>query len=164
MWQCWSQRLSIKIAIKAPGLHTKTHTHTTVLRPSWILSGTTRVSWHQKGKTDLNLLEQEIMSGSGISWTICKSAPWPRHITMPASHHWIFYRPDAQPKVSKHWRPFTMKYSAGIMVSDEIFFKSIRFDTIIKAFLLKLVIYLIINICNVSKLTVSYYQSRYILR
>jgi len=30
--------------------HTR-HTHTTVLRPSWILSGTTRVSRHQKGKT-----------------------------------------------------------------------------------------------------------------
>jgi len=28
-----------------------THTHTTILRPSWILSGTTRVSQHQKGKT-----------------------------------------------------------------------------------------------------------------
>jgi len=31
--------------------HTHTHTQTTVLRPSWILSGTTQVSWHQKGKT-----------------------------------------------------------------------------------------------------------------
>ena len=31
--------------------HTHTHTQTTVLRPSWILSGTTRVSRHQKGKT-----------------------------------------------------------------------------------------------------------------
>jgi len=28
-----------------------THTHTTVSRPSWILSGTTRVSRYQKGKT-----------------------------------------------------------------------------------------------------------------
>jgi len=27
------------------------HTHTTVLRPSWILSGTTQVSRHHKGKT-----------------------------------------------------------------------------------------------------------------
>jgi len=27
------------------------HTHTTILQPSWILSGTTRVSGHQKGKT-----------------------------------------------------------------------------------------------------------------
>jgi len=41
----------------------------------WILSRTTRVSRHQKGKTNLDLLEQEIVSGSGISWAICKSAP-----------------------------------------------------------------------------------------
>jgi len=67
--------------------HTHTYTHTTVLRPSWILSGTTWVSRHQKGKTNLDLLEQEIVSGSGINWAVCKSAPWPRHITMPASHH-----------------------------------------------------------------------------
>jgi len=33
-----------------------------------------QVSWHQKGKTNLDLLEQEIVSGSGISWAICKSA------------------------------------------------------------------------------------------
>jgi len=32
-------------------LFTDTHTHTNVLWPSWILSGTTQVSWHQKGKT-----------------------------------------------------------------------------------------------------------------
>jgi len=51
------------------------HTHTTVLWPSWILSRTTRVSWQQKGKTNQNLLEQERVSGSGISWAICKSAP-----------------------------------------------------------------------------------------
>ena len=38
----------------------------------WILSATTRVSQYQKGKTNLDLLEQEIMSGSGISWAICK--------------------------------------------------------------------------------------------
>jgi len=30
---------------------------------------------HQKGKTNLDLLEQEIVSGNGISWTIRKSAP-----------------------------------------------------------------------------------------
>jgi len=57
------------------------HTHTTILRPSWILSGTT--------------------------W-ICKSTTWPRHINMPASHRSVFYRPDAlpatQPTASKHWR------------------------------------------------------------
>jgi len=30
---------------------------------------------YQEGKTNLDLLEQEIVSGSGISWAICKSAP-----------------------------------------------------------------------------------------
>jgi len=63
---------------------------TTVLRPSWILSGTTRVSRHQKGKTDLDLLQQEIVSSTCISWAICKSASSPRHINTPASHHSIF--------------------------------------------------------------------------
>ena len=33
---------------------------------------------NQKGKTNLDLLEQEIVSGSGICWAICKSAPDPR--------------------------------------------------------------------------------------
>jgi len=47
------------------------------------LSGTTRVSRYQKGKnqegkTNLDLLEQEIVSGSGICWAIWKSAPHPR--------------------------------------------------------------------------------------
>jgi len=41
------------------------------------LSGTTRVSRYQKGKTSLDLLKQEIVSGSGIDWAICKSAPRP---------------------------------------------------------------------------------------
>ena len=30
------------------------------------------------------------MSGSGISWAICKSASRSRQITTPAPHHWIF--------------------------------------------------------------------------
>jgi len=56
------------------------NTHTTVLLLFWNLSGTTRVSRHQKGKhqegkTNRELLEQKIVSGSGICWAICKSAP-----------------------------------------------------------------------------------------
>jgi len=39
----------------------------------WILSGTTQVSQYQKGKTNLDLLEQEIVSGSGICWAICNA-------------------------------------------------------------------------------------------
>ena len=78
-----------------------THTHTTVLLLLWNLSGTTRMSRYQKGKTrkvkiNLDLLEQEIVSGSGISWAICKSAPHPRQ---PHQHPTtqFFYRPDALP-------------------------------------------------------------------
>jgi len=67
-----------------------TTTTTIVLWLFWILSGTTRVSQYQKGKTNLDLLEQEIVSGSGICWVICKSAPHPRQITMPAPHHSVF--------------------------------------------------------------------------
>jgi len=70
------------------------------------LSETTRVSRYQEGKTSLDLLGQETVSGSGISWAMCKSAPRPRRITTPASHHSVFYRPDALPAsqrpASKH--------------------------------------------------------------
>jgi len=45
------------------------------------------VSRYQKGKTNLDLLEQEIVSSSGISWATRKSAPHPRQITTPATHH-----------------------------------------------------------------------------
>ena len=56
---------------------------------------TTRVSRYRKGKTVWILLKQETVSGSGIIWTICKSAPSSRLITMPAPRHSVFYRPDA---------------------------------------------------------------------
>jgi len=75
------------------------------------LSGTTRASRYQKGKPIWILLKQETVSGSGISWAICKSAPCCRQITTPAPHHSVFYRPDAlpaaQPTASKHWRHST---------------------------------------------------------
>ena len=76
------------------------------------LSGTTRASRYQKGKPIWILLKQETVSGSGISWAICKSAPCSRQITTPAPHHSVFYRPDAlpaaQPTASKHWRHANM--------------------------------------------------------
>jgi len=33
---------------------------------------------------------KKLVSGSGISWAICKFPPWPRHITTPVSHHSVF--------------------------------------------------------------------------
>jgi len=84
-------------------------TTTTPLQPFlrlWILPRTTRVSWYQKGKTNLDFLEQETVSGSGISWAICKSAPFLSQKTTPAPHCSAFYRPDAlpatHPTLSKH--------------------------------------------------------------
>jgi len=83
--------------------HTHTHTHTrlTALCPALPGRAGTR-----KVKPIWILLKQETVSGNGISWAICKSAPRCRQITMPAPHHSGFYRPDAlpaaQPTVSKH--------------------------------------------------------------
>jgi len=55
----------------------------------WILSGTTRVNRYQKGKTrkvkTIWIYWSEIVSGSGISWAVCKPAPRTRQITMPES-------------------------------------------------------------------------------
>ena len=52
------------------------------------------------------LPKQETVSGTGISWAICKSAPRSRQITTTAPHYSVFYRPDAlsatQPTASKH--------------------------------------------------------------
>ena len=91
--------------------NTNTHTHNrfTALLD---MSGMTRVSRYQKGKTsqvktNLNLLEQVTVSGSGICWAICKVCT-SSQTTTPTSHHSVFYRPDAlpaaQPTASKHWR------------------------------------------------------------
>jgi len=78
-----------------------TYTHLTALfpgLPGW--AGTRKV------KPIWILLKQETVSGSDISWAICKSAPHSKPITTPAPHHSVFYRPDAlpaaQPTASKH--------------------------------------------------------------
>jgi len=86
------------------GKHNHTHTHTRLTALCPALPG-----WagNRKAKPIWILLKQETVSGSGISWAICKSAR-SRQITTPAPHRSVFYRPDAlpatQPTVSKHWR------------------------------------------------------------
>ena len=86
-----------------PTSHNYTHTHLTAFflgLPGW--DGTRKV----KLNLIYILLKQETVSGSGISWAICKSASRSRQITMPAPHHSVFNRPDAlpatQPTESKH--------------------------------------------------------------
>ena len=87
------------------------YTHTHPFNGS--LFGITGWASTRKVKPICILLKQETVSGSGISWAICKSAPRSRLITMPAPHHSVFYRPNAlpaaQPTASKHWRPTTQQ-------------------------------------------------------
>ena len=68
--------------------HTKrlhTHTRLTALIPRLPRWASTR-----KVKPIWILLKQETVSGSGISWAICKSAPRSRQKTKPAPHHSVF--------------------------------------------------------------------------
>jgi len=62
------------------------------------LSGTTRVSQYQKGKTIWILLKQETVSGSGISWAVGKSAPRSRQIRqIPPLSFFTGWMPFLQP-------------------------------------------------------------------
>ena len=67
------------------GIRTHTHTRLTALfpePPGWASTRKVKPIWI--------LLKQETVSGSGISWAICKSAPRSRQITTPAPHHSVF--------------------------------------------------------------------------
>ena len=90
-----------------------THTRLTALFP-----GLPRWTATRKVKPIWILLKQETVSGSGISWAICKSAPRSRQITTPAPHQSVFYRPDAlpaaQPTASKYWRQQALKATCKI--------------------------------------------------
>ena len=83
--------------------HQTHHTRLTALFPGLPEWASTR-----KVKPIWILLKQETVSGSGISWDICKSAPRSSKITTPVPHHSVFYRPDAlpaaQPTALKQWR------------------------------------------------------------
>jgi len=89
----------------------------------WTVSGTTQMSWYQKGKTNLDSLEQEIVSGSGICWAICKSAPHPRQITTPAPHHsiftgWMPFLPSNQQHQSTEGPPLKTNKFATSLTGD----------------------------------------------
>jgi len=87
---------------------TQQHTHTVHTRLMALFLGLPGWAGTRKVKPMWTLLKQETVSGSGISWAICKSAPRSRQITMPTPQQSVFYRPDAlpaaQPTASKHWR------------------------------------------------------------
>ena len=66
----------------------KIHTHTRLMA---LFPGLPRWASTRKVKPIWILLKQETVSGSGISWTICKSAPCSKQITMPAPHRSVFF-------------------------------------------------------------------------
>ena len=106
--------------------HTHTHTHTHTRCCMCTKSGSK--CWTPTIVDSLwpicILLKQETVSGSGISWAVCKSAPCSRQKTMPAPHHSDFYRPDALPAAQpKHWRHQKLS-----------FFKTLICNTICKSF------------------------------
>jgi len=97
--------------------HARTHTRLTALcpvLPRWAGTRKVKLIWI--------LLKHETVSGSGISWVICKSAPRSRHVTKPAPHHSGFYRPDAlpaaQPTTSEHWRPQLYHKRVGKCITE----------------------------------------------
>ena len=84
--------------------HTYIHTHPF----NGPFSGLPRSAGTRKVKPIWILVKQETVSGSGISWAICKSAPRSRQITTPAPHHSVFlqagcpsYRPTNSVKALK---------------------------------------------------------------
>jgi len=102
--RCHSYTIVSAVSLYVTNFCGYTHTHLTALFP-----GLPRWAGTRKVKPIWILLKQETVSGSEIScWAICKSAPCSRQTTTPASHHSVFYTPDAlpaaQPTVSKHWR------------------------------------------------------------
>jgi len=99
MCKLWP-KFSMKLVSHNVLLH-NTHTRLTAIRPGlpgW--DGTRKV------KPIWILLKQDTVSGSSISWAICKSALRSRQIATPAPHHSVFYRlddlPATQPTASKH--------------------------------------------------------------
>ena len=114
-WQCggvgtadWDHQHHVQYTLPDNhqiGLHTliircsttKAHTHTDTHPFNGSFLGLPRWAGTRKVKPIWILLKQETVSGSGISWVICKSAPCSRQITMPAPHCSVFHRPDALP-------------------------------------------------------------------
>jgi len=77
--------------------HARTHART---RLTALFPGLPRWAGTRKVKSMWILLKQETLSGSGISWAICKSAPRSRQITTPAPHHSVFLQARCP-----SWRP-----------------------------------------------------------
>ena len=105
---------------------THTHTHTF----NGLLSRTTRVIRYQKGKPIWILLKQETVSGSGICWAICKSAPRSRQTTTPAPHHSAGY-PSCRPINSVKALKATTVYTVALKIPANLLFTKSKSTTVL---------------------------------
>ena len=105
-------------ATSATGWPAQPHTHTQTHRLMAPCPGPPRRAGTRKVKPMWILLKQETVSGSGISWAICMSAPRSRQITMPAPHHLVFALPAVQLTASKHWRHKCIPAQAKVNNTD----------------------------------------------
>ena len=78
-------------------LYCSSHTHT---RLTALFPGLPRWAGTRRVKPIWILVKQETVSGSGISWAICKSAPRSRQITTPVPHY-----------TAVHWRKIVFGYA-----------------------------------------------------
>ena len=62
------------------------------------------------------------MSGSGIRWAMCKSAPRTRQTTTPEPHHSFFYRPDALP-AAQAAQPSVKALKANTYRDTEVYYQ-----------------------------------------
>jgi len=92
-WQCQSTECTM-MPLMAPSeicsvshTHARTHAHTHTHPFHGPFPGLPRWAGTRKVKPIWILLKQDTVSGIGISWAICKSAPRSRQITTPAPHH-----------------------------------------------------------------------------
>jgi len=83
-------------------------------------SGSTRVSWYQKRNTNLDFCEARTVSGSGISWAVCKSAPRSRQIPRqhPTTQSFTGRMPFLPPNQQRQSTEGTVSMSMGQRPTD----------------------------------------------
>jgi len=114
--RCWLMNKYIEKLSDKENVWDNTHTHTRLMA---LFPGLPRWAGTRKVKPIWILMNQETVSGSGISWAICKSAPRSRQITTPAPHYSVFLqsrcpscRPTHSVKALKAWCMGQQQYNS----------------------------------------------------
>jgi len=98
---------------------TRTHAHTHTYPFNGPLSGTTRVSRYQKGKTNLDFTGARNSEWQWHQLGMCKSAPRTRQITTPAPHHSVLLQAGC-PSCHQTNSVKALKAKCGLITAKEI--------------------------------------------